>query len=256
MIVFASDFDNTLHFVNENRQGYFRKEDLEAIRQFRKEGNVFGLCTGRPLYGLQEDFEGGLEMDFIISSTGALLSSIDKEEYRTIFEETISVDDVQHVYEDTYGRGVIFVHADGQMYTIKERSDIGYPRQIVIQDVQQLAGKHITGISVWTPSNEQAHGIVEEINYRYSSTIAAYQNGNWIDVVNKVVSKGNMAVQAKNFYKADCVVGIGDNYNDIPLLEKVDIGFTFHSSPEEVKKAATHVVDSIAEAMAILKQNQ
>ena len=47
MILFASDFDNTLHFVDEKGNGYFKKEDIEAIKRFRREGNVFGYerCT-------------------------------------------------------------------------------------------------------------------------------------------------------------------------------------------------------------------
>ena len=45
---------------------------------------------------------------------------------------------------------------------------------------------------------------------------------------------------------------MGDNFNDIPLLDKVDIGFTFHASAEEVQNHATYVVESIAEAMQIL----
>ena len=54
MRIFASDFDNTLHFVNEEGKGYFKKEDLEAIEKFQKEGNLFGLCTGRPYMDYRE----------------------------------------------------------------------------------------------------------------------------------------------------------------------------------------------------------
>ena len=47
MKMLASDYDGTLYF----EFGY-RKTDLEAIRQFQKEGNLFGLCSGRPLSNL------------------------------------------------------------------------------------------------------------------------------------------------------------------------------------------------------------
>ncbi|WP_305151900.1 HAD hydrolase family protein [uncultured Dubosiella sp.] len=38
----ASDYDGTLYFED----GY-KQEDLEAIRAFQKQGNMFGLCSGR-----------------------------------------------------------------------------------------------------------------------------------------------------------------------------------------------------------------
>lgn len=48
MKVFASDFDGTIHFVDEKIGGYFKQEDLRAIKKFQENGNLFGLCTGRP----------------------------------------------------------------------------------------------------------------------------------------------------------------------------------------------------------------
>lgn len=49
MIIFASDFDNTL-FYHQGENGYIRKEDIEKIEQFQAVGNLFGLCTGRALF--------------------------------------------------------------------------------------------------------------------------------------------------------------------------------------------------------------
>ena len=34
--------------------------------------------------------------------------------------------------------------------------------------------------------------------------------------------------------------------SDLPMLEVVDEAFTFHHSPEVVKKSADHLVDSVA----------
>ena len=74
MKVFASDFDGTIHFVDEKIGGYFKQGDLRAIKKFQENGNLFGLCTGRPLYGFEGDDIGGPECDFIIASTGGIIS--------------------------------------------------------------------------------------------------------------------------------------------------------------------------------------
>lgn len=253
MRIFASDFDNTLHFVNEEGKGYFKKEDLEAIEKFQKEGNLFGLCTGRPLYGLQEDLKGGPKLDFIIASTGALITVPEAEGYRTLAQDVLSLKDTEGVYHHCSERnGTLFIHADGNIYTIKTFAEHGYPNQKVIESFEALKSTSITGISVWTPAFDTAAILAKSINEKFGITLAAYQNGNWIDVVGLGVSKGNAALHAKELFGADTVAGMGDNFNDIPLLDRVDISFTFHSSAEEVQSHATYVVDSIAEAMQIL----
>lgn len=253
MRIFASDFDNTLHFVNEEGKGYFKKEDLEAIEKFQKEGNLFGLCTGRPLYGLQEDLKGGPKLDFIIASTGALITVPEAEGYRTLAQDALSLKDTEGVYHHCSERnGTLFIHADGNIYTLKTFAEHGYPNQKVIESFEALKSTSITGISVWTPAFDTAAILTKSINEKFGITLAAYQNGNWIDVVGLGVSKGNAALHAKELFGADTVAGMGDNFNDIPLLDRVDISFTFHSSDEEVQSHATYVVDSIAEAMQIL----
>lgn len=66
MKLLASDYDGTLYFED----GY-KQEDLEAIRAFQKQGNMFGLCSGRPLRNLWSLQSEALKFDFIIASSGA-----------------------------------------------------------------------------------------------------------------------------------------------------------------------------------------
>ncbi len=248
MLAMASDFDGTLHFVSEDHQGYFKEEDLNAIKAFQQEGNLFGLCTGRPLLGFEGDLDGGPNLDFIIASTGGIVTEKDK----TIYEETITyqqVDDVQKLCE---GRADLYIHADGHIYTLYTRKK-QYPSQTVLSDVKELDGKHITAISVWTPSLEEAEKLTTDINAAFVGTIDAYQNQNWLDVIHYGVSKGNGAMKLKEALKIDKIAGIGDSFNDIPLLEQVDISFTFTTSDKKVKEKADYIVDSVAQALEILK---
>ena len=50
-------------------------------------------------------------------------------------------------------------------------------------------------------------------------------------------------------FDVDYVSGIGDSYNDLPMLDVVNNALTFHSSPDEVKAHADMLVDSISEAI-------
>ena len=72
MIIFASDFDNTL-FYHQGENGYIRKEDIEKIEQFQAVGNLFGLCTGRALFDVFFDAKDIIDFDFYILVSGALI---------------------------------------------------------------------------------------------------------------------------------------------------------------------------------------
>ncbi len=249
MIAMASDFDGTLHFVNEDHEGYFKEEDLNAIQSFQKEGNLFGLCTGRPLHGFEGDLDGGPDLDFIIASTGGIVTSKDK----IIYEQTITYPQVGAVQELCEGRADLYIHADGHIYTLYTRKR-QYPSQIVLSDVKELDGKHITAISVWTPSLDAAEKLTADINQAFVGAIDAYQNQNWLDVICHGVSKGNGAMKLKEALQIDKIAGIGDSFNDIPLLEQVDVSFTFTTSDQRVKEKADYIVHSVAEAIEILKK--
>lgn len=255
MILFASDFDGTLHFLDPEWNGYFKQKDLKAIQQFRKDGNVFGLCTGRPLYGMEDDLIGGPEMDYIIASTGGVITDIKDGEYHVLWERTIPVTVLRGIYDQAEKLGYeMYVHADGYVYTFEYRRH-QYPSQTVLNQVEDIGERHVTGASIWTPDEENASSFVKHLNETEEAVIV-YQNKNWMDVVEKSVSKGNGAFTAKDLFHCDMVAGIGDSYNDIPLLKAADISFTFHSSPEVVKDEADYIVDSIAEAISILEKTR
>ena len=80
--LFASDFDNTLYM----RDGGILKETADAIRKFQEAGHIFGICTGRPVHSPEKHYEGILDPDFIIGSSGGII--IDKDG-RTLFERVV-----------------------------------------------------------------------------------------------------------------------------------------------------------------------
>ena len=84
MKVLASDFDGTLFF-----KGKFREEDLKQIRTFQAQGNLFGLCTGRPLAGITEAIRESVRCDFMILSSGAQILD---GEGRTLYKACIDLE--------------------------------------------------------------------------------------------------------------------------------------------------------------------
>ena len=61
----ASDFDGTIG------TGGQLKKDIEAIEEFRRRGNLFGLVSGRNIAGLRKMRERtGVPVDFLLSDSG------------------------------------------------------------------------------------------------------------------------------------------------------------------------------------------
>ena len=62
-------------------------------------------------------------------------------------------------------------------------------------------------------------------------------------------SKGTGAARVRELFGIERLGGIGDSYNDLPLIENADIGFTFSGSPQELRDAADEIVLSVSQAI-------
>ena len=87
--------------------------------------------------------------------------------------------------------------------------------------------------------------------YEYATELR--KNRNSIDIVRKGCSKGTGIKIIKEHYQLEKMAGIGDSYNDLPMLKVVDTAFTFKTSPQEIQKQVHYCVNDIAEAIALLE---
>lgn len=236
----ASDFDGTLYFGDI--EGGCKKEDLMRIKEFQDKGHYFGICTGRPLVGIEDNLKGKVDLDFYILTTGALILDKDK---KIIFEQLIDEETMLSIYNMYKDITNIFIQGEDTVYAFKEE-DVNL-KQTVIKDIKDVKGK-IYGFSLNTYSEENAERICKEIKYYYHD-LDAFQNKKYIDIVKKGCSKGHAVRKVKELLNLDVIAGIGDNYNDISMLESADVSFTFHDSPDAVKKVSDHIVHHLYESI-------
>jgi hydroxymethylpyrimidine pyrophosphatase-like HAD family hydrolase len=247
----CSDFDSTLRFRDENGNGYFKPNDIKAIQHFQSNGNLYAIDTGRPLHSLVNDIEEAFVPDAYIVSTGAgIYESADAK--KILYEYCIPAEICIEIQEAFHAHGHLFIHMNGSI-GVFEPDPISFPDQILITDQQAFAKKHITGMSIRTKSMDDAAAMTSAIAKR-CQYLDTFQNGEWVDVVGKGVSKGHGALEYKMIKKIDCLGGIGDNYNDLPLLRAADISFTFPYAPKDVQKEADYIVENEADAIQILEK--
>ena len=242
MKALISDFDGTLYFhYNSPRVKII---DMKKIQKFQK-CNLFILCTGRHMSSVQILNDYSIQCDYYICASGAIIINKMKELiYKQPLQKNI-VNKILNKYSDYY----LYVLSESKIYhlnnSVDEKSNVN-----VIDNVDQIT-ENILGISINANSVDNAKNIVNYLNKNYNVT--ALQNGQYIDVVSSNCSKGKAVGYLKKLLNLDIVGTIGDSYNDIDMLNKSDISFTFPSSPDEVKNAAKYEVSGVAEAIEILE---
>ncbi len=236
-ILFASDFDGTFYF----RDG-FHKEDIDSIHRFQKEGFRFGLCTGRSYTGVMEVVKDLIDFDFYILVTGSYVLAKDKT---TVYELSIDSDIAKEIYlkyKDNYS---IAINTGKDYIITSDKLDVFKEELHPFPD-----NERIFCVSICYRSNKEATEEKKKIE-ESNPYLTAHQNGTYLDVTDKECSKGNAVDTLKKEYEKPFVFGIGDNYNDITLLDSADISFTFTYSDDEVKKHADYVVNNLKEAIEI-----
>ena len=241
-----SDFDNTLFFRNTEEQ--FKAQDIFEILFFQKRGGLFGICTGRSPDSILDTIGHFMHPDFIISVSGALI--IDGK--GTVLDKhCLDLATTEAIYNRFKDKALVVVHADGHVYALCKME---YPLQIQIESCDELPADRIYGISMRLPDEEAAAEAVQRIQEEFGDRAAAFQNLVNVDIVAAGCSKGTGAAKAKELFSIGKMGGIGDSFNDLPLIEAADVGFTFPTSPEALRSAADHTVLSVSQAIETLEK--
>ncbi|MDO4621237.1 MAG: HAD hydrolase family protein [Lachnospiraceae bacterium] len=249
--LFASDFDGTMYFRMQTPP--ISPEILTAVEELRRQGGVFGFCTGRPTGAIRGFCEGIPEYDFLIGSSGARI--VDRND-ELIYERHMDKETAKAIYDAGTSSGYrCAIHVEGR-FTMFGADPGDMPFASWLSGWEEIGNEPIHDVSVLTPSEEAAESFTKEINQVYGADITAFQNVNSIDIVPKGCSKGEGLKLIAEIFGAEHTYGIGDSLNDIPLLDAADDSFTFHTSPAGVQKHAGIVVDTLEEAVRIAARRE
>ncbi|MBR1828621.1 MAG: HAD family phosphatase [Atopobiaceae bacterium] len=248
--LFASDFDGTLHFWGTDDRYLVNPTDTQAILDFQAQGGLFGVCTGRPLFGLtrQTDAAPGLDFtfDFYIATTGAAIWDRDRQ---LIWSKTISRELAHDLYRTLSPMAVVheqaLVCAAEDYWSFTDSTE--WPLCIT-SSFDDIEGPFY-GYAMETETIEIAQEAAALVNERYAGLVTAYVNLASIDVVPAGCSKGTGLRRAAEYYGAGLTAGMGDSFNDLPLLDAADVAYTFNSSPAEMHAHADVLIDTAAEGI-------
>lgn len=250
MKLLASDFDGTL-LMHEKDKSYIKENDKQAIKQFQKDGNLFGICTGRGLEGLLSWSED-IQYDFYILNSGAIILDKNlKEIQRRYIDISLAKEIINFVSEDAFYSFVV----DGKMYV--QNPNHFFPKNIIrVQSIDDIPSQKLDGFSVHFKDDiDKTTHVIQKIKKQFACRIAAYQNIDNIDMVAYGCSKGNGIRMIQKYFQLSNqdIFVIGDSWNDIPMFEACDNPMTFDRSEKDVQEKAKYIVKDIKECITMIQ---
>ncbi len=241
MILFGSDFDGTIW------NGSYRKEDLDAVAEFRRRGSRFGICTGRPWTSFRDADRNELRCDFVCGVSGGCITD---ENNAIIRDRVICYETAMRLHEALREAGWFYFVSDQGYSAFQKKPETSLVVR-VSDTMDHLKNERIHGVSVDCPDETTALRYAENVRKKFDE-VSVFVNRHSIDIAAAGVSKGESLRFLKEYWGAAGIAAMGDSWNDIDMLEAADISFTFEYAPPEVQACAGHIVGSVEEALQYL----
>ncbi|QIK57961.1 HAD-IIB family hydrolase [Erysipelothrix sp. HDW6A] len=242
--VFVSDYDGTLYIDEEVTETV-----LESIHDFKKQGNHFGICTGRNIHSIQKEIDKfQIPVDFVIGNNGGVVLNGKGEE---IFTSTITTEIAEAMTEILEEYDIIFYGvSDGYHLARIYREGEEVTRAEDPEEFKVILKNGPCGFYMKMAEEKDAIHLANRINELYADyDIVAFANDDYVDIGKKGVDKATGIQTIVDYYKwNDEVVAIGDSYNDIPMLREF-YSFGMSHGVEAIRKHANHLVDTVADAI-------
>lgn len=227
MKIIVSDFDNTFYTAEYEK-------NVQLIKSFIEKGNKFIIATGRPIYLLKPDIEDyNLDCSYIVCNDGGVIFD---SKGKKIFEENID----KEVAKEVYG----LLSKDDNFEEVFIDTALNFSKDI---------NDTFNAILALPKDKKIAQKQIDELMEKYPS-IQGYISHRWLNILNKNSSKGNAIKMLMNMnnWSYDDVITIGDNYNDVSMLENFN-SFIIKGD-KNIEDKAKHVVNNFKEMLEIIDE--
>lgn len=260
----ASDLDGTII----DNKSLISENNLKAIDDIQKTSIPFVVCTGKT-YAISKDVCKTLHARYGIFGNGSQI--IDLSTGEEISKKTLTIAEIQSCFS-VIEKHNLHVHAytDKGIVTTNPlymdlRNSILFPNKIefqIVDSVLDYIEKENTIVfkliisspielarikdSLEKTTNLKVTHIFKKGKYKDKIIDKEYE---YLDVAPSNVTKGNalqILMKHLNIEKED-TLSIGDNLNDIDMLQSSGIGAAICSASEEVKKVASYITLNSAE---------
>lgn len=255
----ASDLDGTI--VDNNNQ--ISSYDLRAINRLNKTGIDFAVCTGKT-YSMTKKLCMELRATYGVFGNGTQIVNLKtgEEIFRNVIKNIqaqtcVDIADKNNLHVHIYTDNKIvsqqslkfMAYRNYQLY--KEDMDfeiVDSLKEYIKEENPSIlklvisAEKDLTNLKKEILQEEDLKIIQIKKYDKYKDTIIN-QEYEYLDIVPKNITKYNALKQLSNYLKINNqdVMAVGDNINDIEMIENVGVGVAIGGSYEEVTSKANYV---------------
>lgn len=235
-----TDLDGTL-FDDEKNISF---ENMKALERIKSDGKIVAICSGRQIDYVRRINEKIGSNDYVIASNGAIIYDCKNREI--LFSSSLPSERCRFLIE--YGNNHNFLVRVDTPY-IRYLNDISRAVSTEIElddDLDKFLNQNdVIQLTFCVENKEDLDKIISYIeNDCYDITIANkfFSRINnyeyWaINILNCSASKGNAMTGLCKYLKIDMndVVAIGDDLNDVSMMQAAGMGVAMNNAVKEVK---------------------
>jgi Cof subfamily protein (haloacid dehalogenase superfamily) len=244
-----TDYDNTLVGFHQTI-----KENLkEKIIGLKNKGLIFSIATGRSFTGIVKETCKILKLTApqIVMGGAQIVNPVDES---VLWEELIPAKDAHSIVDFLYSKS---------LYTVVETEDCDYSsdgkfvfffrKNIPVKKIKDLPFEPIPKILVVAYMNNLNEKQILELEKKIKSdhpnlsVIKFLYDGKWgLDITSEKATKHTAVLEYMKLLnlKPQEVVGVGDNFNDYPLLSACGFKIAMADAPKELLEIADFVAPS------------
>lgn len=262
--IFLSDFDGTL----VRADGTVSEKNRAAIAKYRRAGGVFAVVTGRTLTSILPRLKDlGIEEGLAVAFQGATVADIAtgkllKDGGFSVADSVRAVRllEEENVHLHIYTVNDFYCNRDDEGLKIYER--ICGVKATVIGDEplsNLIARKKLRIVKILAMvEKEERDGLNERVERALGAGYYVTRSAEYfVEILPAGQTKGSAVDFLSNHYGVprEKIAAIGDNYNDLPMLERAGGKFAVANAEPPLKAIAAVVssneTDGVAEALRI-----
>lgn len=253
----ALDLDGTL--LNDDKD--ISKEDLDIIRELIQRGYEIVIATGRRYWSAKDLTKGIQEGITILANNGNIVRNskndiilsakyLNLDDFKIIIEEGKNRDLHPIIHVDGYEKGydiLIEFEKDNKHYFNFLR---GTNRFKQIKNYSDIVDDYILAV-VYPGLKKQLNPFHIDINKKYPNIYNTHVMENvgpveaLLEIMNPVGSKWHSLLEYANGkgISKEQIITIGDNNNDINMIQNAGLGIAMKNSSSTVKSAAKLITE-------------
>lgn len=242
------DVDGTLY---DEKSASVPASTILAIQKLKAKGILFVIASGRAPYGLGKALNE-LQADYILGDNGALVVNQKGEILKRHDFSRASVNQI-NAFAKRVDAGLCWKFTD-KMYIYQNPEKIDWLASQLQSDIgyDPFVFDHLTRHLEDLPQSASLHAPVDLVNEEFKDNeelaFLAFSNDGY-DVVLKGMNKGIGLLELMDVLnlKREEVIAVGDNYNDLEMLELAGVSVAMGNAIDEVKAKASFITKASSE---------